>query len=67
MAGELGDAGPVPAQVVVDAILARHAHDYPVRTIEWPAGARTAPVHQWLAEARDLLTQPAHPELHGAR
>jgi len=65
VAGELGDAGPVPAQVVVDAILARHAHDYPVRTIEWPAGARTAPVDQWLAEARDLLTQPAHPELHG--
>ncbi|WP_028067923.1 P-loop NTPase fold protein [Solirubrobacter soli] len=65
VASELGNAGPVPAQRVVDAILSRHTHDYPVRVIEWPAASRVEPVDRWLAEARELLTVPAHPELHG--
>ena len=67
VAGELANAGPVPARRVVEAILARHTHDYPVRAIEWPQGVRTAPVEDWLAEACWLLTGPAHPSCMAAR
>jgi hypothetical protein len=65
VARELRDR-PVSAEQIVRAILDRHAGDYPsAGPIDWPAEPRTAPIDTWLAEARELLAQEAHPELHG--
>jgi hypothetical protein len=65
VASELGAEPEVSAQRVIEAILARHTHDYPVRVVHWPDRARLASVDRWLTEARELLTTPAHPQLHG--